>query len=132
MQEKNLINSNQKEGGQALITLLFFVIIAITITSASVVVLIANSTSATKYEEGIRAFYVAEGGAENAVLRLLRDPTYTGETLTISDGTATISVSGSGPFTITSKGVVGNFTRTVQVSAAYVNNILSITSWKEI
>jgi hypothetical protein len=130
--DRKSVSPVQLQRGQALITLLFFMIIAITITSAAVVILLTNSVSAQKLEQGTVSYYTAESGAENALLRLLRDPNYTGETLTI-DGTtvvATVTKSGS-VYTITSSATFGNFKRTIQVVATYVGNILTATSWKE-
>ena len=120
--------------GQALITLLFFVIIAVTVTSAAAVIVMVNNLNATRFQQGTLAYEVAESGAENGLLRLLRNPNYTGETLTVGSGTATITVTGGGvnPYVITSKGQVGDYIRTVQITASYVNNILTATSEQEI
>lgn len=117
--------------GQTLVTLLVFMVIGITITTAAVMMTIVNTQNATKFQEGLIAYQVAESGAENAIIRLLRDPSYTGETLTVGAGTATITVSGTTTKTITSSGVNGNYLRKVQVVASYVNNVLTITSWQE-
>lgn len=119
--------------GTVLITLLFFVAIAITITSAAVAVTISNSLGASKIQDSTLARDIAEGGAENALLRLLRNPTsYTGETLTINGGTATITVTTNGSTrSITSVGKLGNFTRTIQITTSYTNNVMTISSWKE-
>ena len=118
--------------GQALISLLFFIVIITTITTAAVVIILTGSNAATKFEQGTRAYYVAESGVENALLRLLRDPSFTGETLTIDDGTVETTVTGSGPYVVTAKGTVGNFIRTIRVNAAYTNNALQVSGWKEI
>ncbi len=123
---------HQYKHGQSLVTLLVFMIIGITITSAAVVMTITNSQNATKFQEGMIAFQVAESGAENAIIRLLRDPNYTGETLAIGGGTAVITVSGTTTKTIVSAGTNGNYYRKVQVIAGYVNNLLTITSWQEV
>ncbi len=120
------------KSGQTLVFLLVFVAMAVTVTSAAVVLMINNSQSSATFEQGLVAYDIAEGGAENAVLRLLRDPTYTGETLTIGTGQATITVTGTGPYTIVSKGVSGNFLRQVQVTVNYVSGILTASSWQEI
>ena len=123
----------RNEKGQALITLLVFTIMAITITSAAVVVIIINSTTATKLQESTVAYEVAESGANNAVLRLLRDPGYTGEALTVGNGTATITVVPTGGlYVIMSQGKENNFIRTVQVNASYFNNVLVATSAGEV
>ncbi len=122
--------------GQALITLLFFTVIGVTVTSAAVVMLLVNSLSGTKQQQGDVAYEVAQSGADNGLIRLLRDPTYTGETLTVGNGSATISVTGSGtsgsPFVILSKGTNGIFVREVQVTATYQNNLLTVSSRKEV
>lgn len=119
------------KSGQTLVTLLFFMVIALTITSASVIILFVNSVATSTFQDGIFAYHIAESGAENAILRLLRDPNYSGETLTIGDGSATIQVTGANTKVITSKARLRNFIRTIEVQASYNNNILTITSWKE-
>lgn len=118
--------------GQALTMLLIFVVIAIIITSSAAMVLLINLTTTSKNEQGILAYEIAESGAENAVLRLLRNPNYVGETLQIGSGSATIQVSGSSTKTIVSQGYYNSYTRKIQITAQYTNNILTITSWKEI
>ena len=124
--------SNQK--GQALIILLFFILVSIMVTSSAVILAFVNSQASSKVEVGGSAYNVAQSGAENAVLRLLRDPTYSSEpALVIGGGTAAISVSTAGSTkTIVSTGTVGNFIRKIQVVADYTNNKLTISSWKEI
>src|SRR4051812_48764532 len=83
--------------GQALITLLFFMIIAMTITSAAVVMMAANSLSGTKFQEGEIAYHIAGSGADLAYLKLLRDPSYGGEqNVSIGGGKANITVTPSG------------------------------------
>ena len=119
--------------GQALITLLFFTVIAVTICSAAVTILMTNSLSGTKLQQGLIAYEIAKSGAENAKLQLLRNPDYTGEVVTIGEGTATIQVnSDSGTFTIISTGQAGNFKRKAQVTATYSNYVLTFSTIKEV
>ncbi|MDP2585656.1 MAG: pilus assembly PilX N-terminal domain-containing protein [Candidatus Levybacteria bacterium] len=121
-----------KEKGQALITLLFFVLISLTITSGAIIIIITNSTSASKLAEGTQAYYAAESGVENALLRLLRDPNYTGETLTIGSTTAVITVTGANPKTVVSIGQNGNFKRKVSTQMTYSNGYYTFSNWKEL
>lgn len=129
---KNRLSVGKGERGQALITLLFFAIVGITITSAAVVMILVNSLSGTKQQQGEIAYDIAQSGAENGLLRLIRDPTYTGETLPIGNGSATITVTGSGtaisPYVILSKGSVGSFMREEQITATYQNDLLTVTA----
>lgn len=116
-----------------MVMLLAFIVIGITITTGAVALIASNSINASKYEQGEMALSIAESGAEDKLLYLLRNPGYTGQsTLTMTNGTATVTIAGTGPVTITSSGQSGNFVRKIQVTAGYTNNILSITSWKEI
>jgi hypothetical protein len=120
------------EAGQALVTLLFFVLISLTITAGAIIIIIANSTSASKFQEGSLAYYAAENGVENALLRILRNPNYVGEVLTVDSATASITVSGSNPKTIVSIGQNGNFKRTVSVQVTYSNGYYTFSNWKEL
>lgn len=122
----------QKEYGQALVALLFFVIVALTFTSAAVSLMVINAQAGMMVEAGATAKGLTESGAENALLRLLRMPTYTGETLTIATGSVTVGVTGGDTKTIVSRGTIGNVTRTVQVIVSFVNGIWTIASWKEV
>jgi hypothetical protein len=124
--------SNFHQKGQALVTLLFFVIISLTITSAAIIIIIVNSISASKLEEGTVAYYTAESGIENALIRLLRDTDYAGETLTVGTGTAVVTVTGSDTKTVVSVGQNGKFKRTVQAQMTYDNGYYSFSNWKEL
>jgi len=126
----------KNEKGQALITLLFFTIIGVTVTSAAIVMILLNSLSGMKQQQGEIAYEIAESGADNGLIRLLRNPAYTGETLPVGSGSATITVTGTGtsgsPYVILSKGTNGLFVREVQVTATYQNNLLTVSSRKEV
>ena len=116
--------------GQALVTLLVFIATATIITAAATTVTLINSQTTGKFAQGEAAFPIAQAGADNAILRLLRDPSYSGETdLSIGNGTATITVSGSSVKTITAEGKDGNFIRKIQVVGTFVNNTFTISSW---
>lgn len=118
--------------GQALVTFLLLILISLTITSVASIVSIVNSQSGEKLEQGTVTAEAAESGAENALLRLLRDPSYTGETVTIGTATVVITVTGSSTKTITAIATNGNFKRQIQIIASYTNNVLTVTSWNEV
>jgi hypothetical protein len=120
-----------RQSGQTLVAMIAFIAMLTTITTSATMITVANILTTSKYTMGQDALSVAESGADNALYRLVRDPTYTGETLTIGSGTATITVSGTSPKTITSIGASGNFRRTIVVTATQTSNILTVTSWVE-
>lgn len=127
---KFILNSNS---GQALVTLLFFTIIGMTIVSAAAVFVYENSQSASITEQGTYAYYIAESGIEEALLQMLRDPNYVGtpalEPLLIGAGSVKIEVSSG---VITATGTYQNMVRKIQAQTVYNNSILTISSWKEI
>lgn len=124
---------NRDQSGQTLVALLSFMTVAITITTAATLITVESIKTTTIYSIGNTALSLAETGAENALLRLARDPAYSGESLNIAGGTAIISISPSLPSkTITSEAVVGDTRRKVQVQVTLANNQVTITSWKEV
>lgn len=133
-QKFKITHSRNSQLGNALISVIFFAFISITISTAAIIIISNSMLSSSKIQSGAEAYSLAESGAENAVLRLLRNPSYTGgETLTLDNGQAIATVSGSEPYVITSQGRSGNFVRTVQVQLGYNDQyVLSIQSWKEI
>lgn len=125
-------NKFQNQKGQTLIILLTYMIIAIIVTTSSIALVINSSKGTDKVYQGANSLDIAESGAETAMIKLLRDPNYTGETLTVGNGQAVVTITGSNPKTILSRGTLNNFTRTIQVIVDTSNNTLTATSWKEI
>ena len=119
------------DSGQTLIALLIFMLVAMTITIASIAIAITNIRSNISYTSGEIAFNFASSGVENGLNQIQRNPSYTGSILTFTSGTATITVSGTSPYTIVSIGENGNFQRTITATAKIVNNNIVITNWSE-
>ena len=117
---------------QSLVVLLVFIATATIITAGATTVTLINSQSGSKFSLAQETLEVAEAGADNAILRILRNPSYAGEILTVGVGTATITVSGSSTRTIDSTGQIGNFERKIRVVGTFTNNTFTITSWSEI
>jgi hypothetical protein len=121
---------NQK--GQTLVLLLVFVTVAIAITAAAIFILTTNSLSATSFSQGRSTKAMAEAGVEKALLALLRDPNYKGETFNLDTGTVTATVSGTTTLTISVAATDGDYVKRVEVIATYSNNVLTPTSWKDL
>lgn len=120
-----------KQKGQSLVTLLVFMAIALSITSASMTVLLNSMESGTKYSDSLTASAISESGAENGLLRLARNPNYTGETLAVGEGNAVIQVNPGSPMTIVSIGKVSNNVKQNILEIVYNIGILNVVSWKE-
>lgn len=131
MKNDSLPTYSTSNRGQALVLLLIFVGISIIITTSASVIMAMNALTSTAFQVGVQTQGIAETGAENALLRLLRDPNYAGETLTIGSDHATVVVSGVGTKTITSTGVSGSYSRIVTVTAIINSSGVTIQSWKQ-
>jgi hypothetical protein len=120
------------QSGQALVMLLVFMTMALTLTVAATVVTIVSSQATSKYTLGQEALRIAEAAGENATMRLLRNPNYTGETLSLGSGSATITTSGISPKTITIEGVVSSMHRKIQATATFTGGVVSFSNWSEV
>jgi hypothetical protein len=119
--------------GNVSIMLILVIVVLTTITTAAVALAVSTMRDTTTYTLGERTLAVAESGAENAILRLLRDPTYTGESnLPIGPGTATITVTGSSPKIITSTASIDMYTRAIEVTLSNVAGQLVVSGWREL
>ena len=125
-------NIHSYQQGQTLVTLLVFSVVALTVATAAVSIMINVSQGTNRVEGNVAATQTAESGIENALLRLLRDPSYTGETLPVGDGTAVITVTGTNPKTITVIGTINSHSKTIEATATFTNGIMTVTSWREI
>lgn len=128
MKHQNTYNKK----GQTLVTLLVFSVIALTVATAAVSIMLNVSHATNRIEGNITASQVAESGIENALLRLLRNPSYTGETLQVGDGSVVITVTGTNPKTVTAVGTLYSHTKTIEATVSFTNGIMSVTSWQEI
>lgn len=126
---------NLKSSGQALVTLLFFVLIGMTVISAAAIFVYENTKSSSTTEQGVYAYYIAESGAEEALLRMLRDPNYSGtpagQPISVGLGNVEIQVSTASGL-ITTTGTYQNSIKKIEVQTVYNNNILTISSWREV
>lgn len=120
------------KNGQALISVLFIAIIGMTIATGAITSLMSVFAKTGKEEVAVLAYEAAEGGIENGIMRLVRDSTYVGETMTFdADSTAIVTVSTASGVVITSVGTVGSVSRKLVVSGHFTNLVWSVDSWIE-
>lgn len=114
--------------------LVLIIMILTIITTAAVALGLSTTRDTTTLSLGEKSLMVAESGAENAILLLIRDPSYSGEPapLSIDSGTATITLTGTSPIIITSTGVVGDMVRQVEVQVSIIDGIVTVLGWREL
>lgn len=126
---------DKKQSGQTLVALLFIVLVGIVVTVAATIILGINSVATGKLTQGEIARQLAESGAEDALIQLLRDNNYavSNKEIDINSDVAIVTVSQGNPITIDSIGKSGDFSRTVRVTVTFdVNGVLTVGSWKEV
>ena len=126
--------------GQTMIMLLFFVLVGIAVAATIIAMVINNSLAVTNVEMGETVRQMADTGIEKALLQIVRqDGAYSSETLTNTDipewdsgWKVDITVTGTSHLKIDSTASAGKFVKKVEVDATYVDNELTINTWKEV
>lgn len=133
---KNSPNSFSHEGLIAFTSLLIISAVALGISVSIVLLGIGEAGSSLAYKKGQETLKIAEACAEEALLRLRDNVTYSGGTLNVGDGSCTMSISGSGSIrtidivaTITGP---PRFVKSIRVTARRLGNSISITGWNEV
>ncbi|MFA5776465.1 MAG: hypothetical protein WC988_02840 [Patescibacteria group bacterium] len=124
----------RKDAGQILTSVLVFMAFGLSVIALSATLTIINIQNTAKLAQSEQASNYAEAGAEEAILRLIRDPSYTDGSLPIStDSVIGIVVTGTGDDrTITSTATYNGFTKKVLAQVSLANNKVTLVSWKQI
>jgi len=122
------------KSGQAMVLVILVGVMLTSVVTLSVTLVTEAALASSRVQGGRRALVVAESGAEEGLLRLLRNPSLeaTGMSLTVGGQEAIVDVTGTGSKTITSTATVGEYLRRVEVQASFVGGQLTITSWREL
>jgi len=122
--------------GQAMISILLVLALAIIFITTAAVIYLTETDFSFNSRKSNEIYYNAEAGLENAILQILRQPSYSGETLTFDDSSVTISVgSGPGPnqetITASGKSNSNKFIRNLKAIVEINNRIVNLISWRE-
>lgn len=123
-----------ERGAAALTVFLIVLAVSIIVVSTTALIGVDNLTIGFSQQTSSELVLSAESCAEEALLRLSRENTYAGGTVTIGDGQCDITVAGTpcGNCTIDVEATEKNFTRRIQVTASVVDSTIDILTWKEI
>lgn len=125
-----------KKSGQALVGLLSFMAVGVIVISAAVVTTLVNTQTTSSYFLAERNFAFAESGAEDANLRLLRNPNFTNSTTTYSLFSPTVSViigvSGASSKTITVTAQFEGLMRKFQTTGSFSGTVFTPATWQEL
>lgn len=126
------MKKNRHQSGQTLVIMLVITGFVLVILSAVLVMSLTSSASTLSTTNATAAQYWAEAGLETGLMRFLRDPSYRGETVTNNTYTTTISITGSGPYTISSSAQAGTSRKQVTATIQFTNGVMSVTAWQDV
>ncbi len=118
--------------GQALVSLIVIISLVTVLLTSIVFVSIDQSKAALDAAQSKKALYLAETGIENAILMLLRNPTYSGGTFSVDGSSVDVNVAGGTIKTITSKATSGTHIKKVEVEVDTGENKIQLISWRQI
>lgn len=129
----SLRNLHNNKSGQILTSVIVFMAFGLSVIALSAVLTIINIQSTAKNAQSAQALNYAEAGAEEGVLRLIRDPAYSGGTLLIDTVSVPITVTGDAVSKIvTATATYNGFTKKIQAQVSLANNKLTLISWKQV
>jgi hypothetical protein len=130
----SMVKLHKNSSGQILTSVLVFMAFGLSIVALSATLTIISMQNTAKYSQSEQASIYAEAGAEEAVLRLIRDPSYSGGNFPVATGaTVVIQVATSGEIrTITSTATYNGFTKKVLAQVNLANSKVTLVSWKQI
>ena len=123
-----------RQKGQVLVSILIIIAVAVLATGTAVVASSLSKTTGVATTSD-KLLYAVESGADEALIKLLRNPTtYSSESISINGTLVQITISrpSATNIVILSSASQDNLIRKVEVSSEFVNNILTITSWREV
>lgn len=123
-----------KDGAAALIAIVVITALVVLISISYALVAIGNLEIGFSAQRSGDVLLSAESCVEETILRLTRDDSYSGGTLTVGDVSCTMTVVGTpcGTCTITAEASAAGFTRNIQADVDISGGSADITSWQEI
>ena len=119
------------KGGTALLGVMIISMIVLIIGSSIATVNIAAGKGLGHYNKETTTFVNADGCAEEALIRMHRNSTYAGESISIDDSSCVISVSGSDSTRVLDiQATNGEYIKKLQIDVT-ISPTYAITSWQE-
>lgn len=111
---------------------LVLMVVGIAIVSMSLALVITTSQSMGGAMESGRIRAVVESGVENAILKLLRNPSYAGESMVVDEVTVVVTVTQGAQTTIIATATSGEYRQRYQVLLERISGVLTVVSWQQI
>lgn len=123
-----------ERGAAALTVFVIILAVSILVVSTTALMGIDNLSIGFSQQASSDMILSAESCTEETMLRLSRDNTYAGGSLSVGDAQCTVTVTGTpcGTCTIDVSAVGDDFTRTIQATVSVSGSTVDILSWEEV
>lgn len=121
-----------RTAGQAMLPVILIMLTVLILGTAGLHLSLGGLMISRASFEGERVLMAAEGALENGLLRLLRQPGYTGETLQVAGFDCTITVSGEAAKTVSSVCHSPVIQRGLRASVTFINGEMLVSDYEEI
>lgn len=125
---------SHKDKGQALIGVLAVIAISMILVSSLMMNSLISADSSLKLRQSSHAIINADSYIQDAIIKIIRDPNYVGESLTLPDSRVIIEVTGDNPKNILVKSInfEGDILRRLSLQVNFSDNgAISIDNWTE-
>lgn len=125
---------SDQRGAAALVVMIVILAMALLVVTSTAFIGVDDLDIGYASELSGDVLLSAESCAEEALIRLSRNPSYTGGSLTVGEAACTITVSGTpcGSCTIDVAAVGESYTRNIQVVVSVSGSTVDIISWQEV
>ncbi|MFC1727003.1 hypothetical protein ACFL0Y_00600 [Patescibacteria group bacterium] len=124
--------SKRKNQGQALIPILIILLIILTVGAGSLYLSLGSLLLSSSSSTGEKVLVSVEGAVENGLMRILRNPNYSGESLQVAAMPCTIDISGLNPWTMTAQCDSGQAIRRLQAEVNFIDGEMIVSNLQEI
>lgn len=127
------MNKASQKGYIAIVTVIILSAVTLGIASTVSLLAIGEAERALAVSKGEGSLQLAEGCAEDGLLRVQQSSSYNGGTITRPEGTCVITVSNNGGnWSLSATSTQSNYNRTIQVSfSRLVGSSIAISSWQD-
>lgn len=124
---------NRQTGATALVTVLIISAASLIMAYGATMLGLGELGMSYNSQEGDGAMFGAESCLEEVLIKLKRNPSYSGSNLVINDYSCIISISGAGnPYYISVESSYGDYTKKIEVEAEFNGSSPRLSSWTEV
>ena len=125
---------NDQRGAAALIVVVILLAVSALIVSSTALLGLDDLEIGYSAQLSGDVLLSAESCAEEALIRLSRNNSYNGGSLTVGEAQCTITITGEpcGACTIDVEATAENYTRNIQVGVTVSGSSVDVTSWSEV